>query len=128
MYQPQFYPGKWQFQIAKGTARKMLETLPQEGPGPLNADPPSSALTTVAGQLIQLRRLIFPDARKPPQTSSTTWNIDPAHSVAEFRVKHMMIANVKGQFSKVSGVLVRDESDPANELNGKVISSRASTA
>ena len=32
-----------------------------------------------------------------PQTSSniTTWNIDPAHSVAEFKVKHMMIANVK---------------------------------
>jgi polyisoprenoid-binding protein YceI len=49
----------------------------------------------------------------PPQTSTTTWNIDPAHSVAEFKVKHMMIANVKGQFAKVSGVLVRDESDPA---------------
>jgi polyisoprenoid-binding protein YceI len=27
----------------------------------------------------------------------------------------MMIANVKGQFSKVSGALVRDESDPAND-------------
>ena len=45
-------------------------------------------------------------------TSTTTWNIDPAHSVAEFKVKHMMIANVKGQFPKVSGLLVRDESDP----------------
>jgi polyisoprenoid-binding protein YceI len=50
-----------------------------------------------------------------PQTSTTTWNIDPAHSMAEFKVKHMMIANVTGQFSKVSGVLVRDESDPAND-------------
>jgi polyisoprenoid-binding protein YceI len=50
-----------------------------------------------------------------PQTTTTTWNIDPAHSVAEFKVKHMMIANVKGQFSKVSGLLVRDESDPAND-------------
>jgi polyisoprenoid-binding protein YceI len=49
-----------------------------------------------------------------PQTSTTTWNIDPAHSVAEFKVKHMMIANVKGQFSKVSGALVLDESDLAN--------------
>ena len=27
----------------------------------------------------------------------------------------MMIANVKGHFSKVSGVLVRDESGPAND-------------
>ena len=44
-------------------------------------------------------------------TSTTTWNIDPAHSVAEFKVKHMMIANVKGHFSKVSGVLTLDESD-----------------
>jgi polyisoprenoid-binding protein YceI len=51
----------------------------------------------------------------PPQTSTTTWNIDPAHTVAEFKVKHMMIANMKGHFSKVSGVLIRDESDPAND-------------
>jgi len=50
-----------------------------------------------------------------PQTTTTTWNIDPAHTVAEFKVKHMMIANVKGHFSGVSGVLVRDESDPAND-------------
>ena len=48
-----------------------------------------------------------------PQTTATTttWNIDTAHSVAEFKVKHMMIANVKGQFPKVSGVLTLDESD-----------------
>jgi polyisoprenoid-binding protein YceI len=50
-----------------------------------------------------------------PQTATTTWNIDPAHTAAEFKVKHMMIANVKGHFSRVSGVLVRDESDPAND-------------
>ena len=50
-----------------------------------------------------------------PQTSTTTWNIDPAHSIAEFKVKHMMIANVKGHFAKVSGVLIRDESDPTND-------------
>src|SRR5437016_824287 len=50
------------------------------------------------------------------QTSSniSTWNIDPAHTVAEFKVKHMMIANVKGYFSRISGVLTLDESDLAN--------------
>jgi polyisoprenoid-binding protein YceI len=47
-----------------------------------------------------------------PQTATTTWNIDPAHSVAEFKVKHMMISNVKGQFGKVRGTLTLDESDP----------------
>src|SRR6202021_3449196 len=50
----------------------------------------------------------------PVQTSTTTWNIDPAHSMAEFKVKHMMIANVKGHFSKVSGALFLDESELAN--------------
>ena len=48
------------------------------------------------------------------QTSTTTWNIDPVHSIAEFKIKHMMIANVKGQFPKVSGALFLDESDLAN--------------
>ncbi len=41
----------------------------------------------------------------------TTWNIDPVHSVAEFKVKHMMISNVKGQFTGISGVLNLDETD-----------------
>jgi polyisoprenoid-binding protein YceI len=47
-------------------------------------------------------------------TTTTTWNIDPAHSVAEFKVKHMMISNVKGQFAKVTGTLTLDESDLIN--------------
>jgi polyisoprenoid-binding protein YceI len=41
----------------------------------------------------------------------TTWKLDPAHSHAEFKVKHMMISNVKGSFSGLSGVLNLDESD-----------------
>jgi polyisoprenoid-binding protein YceI len=45
------------------------------------------------------------------QAATSTWNIDPVHSVAEFKVKHMMISNVKGQFTTVKGALVRDESD-----------------
>jgi polyisoprenoid-binding protein YceI len=43
--------------------------------------------------------------------STTTWNIDPTHSVAEFKVKHMMISNVKGQFTAISGALTLDEAD-----------------
>ena len=41
----------------------------------------------------------------------TTWNLDPAHSAAEFKVKHMMISNVKGKFSGLSGTLKLDETD-----------------
>jgi polyisoprenoid-binding protein YceI len=42
---------------------------------------------------------------------TTTWNLDPAHSVAEFKVRHMMISYVKGKFSGLSGVLKLDEAD-----------------
>jgi polyisoprenoid-binding protein YceI len=48
------------------------------------------------------------------QTATTTWNIDPVHSGAEFKVKHMMISNVKGQFTGVKGVLALDESNLTN--------------
>ena len=44
-------------------------------------------------------------------TASSTWNIDPAHSIAEFKVRHMMIAFVRGEFSGLSGVLKLDETD-----------------
>jgi len=56
-----------------------------------------------------------------PQTATTTWNIDPAHSAAEFKVKHMMISNVKGHFAKVTGVLTLDESDLTNSRVESVI-------
>jgi polyisoprenoid-binding protein YceI len=46
-------------------------------------------------------------------TSNITWNIDPAHSHAEFKVKHMMISNVKGSFSGITGTLVEDTADPS---------------
>jgi polyisoprenoid-binding protein YceI len=44
-------------------------------------------------------------------TASSTWNIDPAHSAAEFKVRHMMISNVKGKFSGLPGKLKLDETD-----------------
>ena len=50
-----------------------------------------------------------------PQTTTTTWNLDPAHTTAEFKVKHMMIANVKGRFANVSGTLIRDEADATKD-------------
>jgi polyisoprenoid-binding protein YceI len=41
----------------------------------------------------------------------STWNLDAAHSTADFKVKHMMISNVKGSFSGLSGTLKLDETD-----------------
>jgi polyisoprenoid-binding protein YceI len=72
-------------------------------------------------QRLSSARIQYPGERKInvntltiPQTSTTTWNIDPAHSVAEFKVKHMMISNVKGHFTKVTGALTLDESTLTN--------------
>ncbi len=38
-----------------------------------------------------------------------SWQIDPVHSVVEFRVRHMMIATVKGRFRDFDGAIVPDE-------------------
>lgn len=43
--------------------------------------------------------------------TTTTWNIDPVHSNAEFKVRHMMISNVKGEFKGVTGTLKLDGAD-----------------
>jgi polyisoprenoid-binding protein YceI len=57
----------------------------------------------------------------PTSTSTSNWNIDATHSVAEFKVKHMMISNVKGHFAKVTGALILDESVLANSRVEAVI-------
>ena len=57
------------------------------------------------------------------QTAVSTWTIDPVHSVAEFKVKHMMISNVKGQFTGVSGKLTYDETDTTRSSIEATISS-----
>lgn len=46
-----------------------------------------------------------------PTTETTSWTIDPVHSSAEFKVKHMMITNVKGRFTDVKGTLEFDQAD-----------------
>ena len=46
-----------------------------------------------------------------PQPTATTWNIDPVHTTAEFKIRHMMITNVKGHFKPVNGVITIEEDD-----------------
>jgi polyisoprenoid-binding protein YceI len=41
----------------------------------------------------------------------TTYKIDPAHSSAQFTIRHMMITNVRGSFSGVTGTVVIDDAD-----------------
>jgi polyisoprenoid-binding protein YceI len=45
--------------------------------------------------------------------TTTTWNIDAAHSQAAFVVKHMMITKVRGRFSALEGTIQLNEEDPS---------------
>lgn len=51
----------------------------------------------------------------------TTYRIDPAHSTAQFVVRHMMITNVRGGFGKVEGTVVYDSENPAQSSIEAVI-------
>jgi polyisoprenoid-binding protein YceI len=42
---------------------------------------------------------------------TTTWNIDPAHSTAQFTVRHLGISNVTGNFTTVSGTVALNDKD-----------------
>jgi len=50
-------------------------------------------------------------------TTAVTYTIDPSHSTAGFKVRHLMVTNVRGEFSGVTGTVVFD---PANPGNSKV--------
>lgn len=44
-------------------------------------------------------------------TTKTTWSIDTMHSEVQFKVKHLVISTVSGQFNSFEGSLESDEDD-----------------
>lgn len=46
--------------------------------------------------------------------ATSTWQIDPQHSSAQFAVRHLGLSTVRGAFSKLSGTMVRDDQDITN--------------
>ena len=50
----------------------------------------------------------------PASAGTTTYQIDPRHSSAEFGVTHLMISTVRGEFHGVTGTVVVDEADIGN--------------
>lgn len=47
----------------------------------------------------------------PILASAATWNIDPDHSNIGFKVRHLMVSNVKGSFEKHSGTVDINDKD-----------------
>jgi len=47
----------------------------------------------------------------PVVASASTWSIDPDHSNVGFKVRHLMVSNVKGSFDKYSGTVDLNDKD-----------------
>jgi polyisoprenoid-binding protein YceI len=43
--------------------------------------------------------------------NAATWEIDKSHSTVGFKIRHMMVSNVRGNFKEFSGELAIDEKD-----------------
>ncbi len=47
----------------------------------------------------------------PAPAATSSWNIDPNHSSAQFSVRHLAISTVRGAFSTVKGTISFDDKD-----------------
>jgi polyisoprenoid-binding protein YceI len=47
----------------------------------------------------------------PASGTTSTWQLDPSHSAAQFSVRHLAISTVRGGFSSVKGTVVFDDKD-----------------
>ncbi|HXJ06920.1 MAG TPA: YceI family protein [Candidatus Acidoferrum sp.] len=47
----------------------------------------------------------------PAAAATSDWQIDPAHSSAQFAVKHLAISTVRGAFTSVKGAIQLDDKD-----------------
>jgi len=47
----------------------------------------------------------------PALAATSTWNLDPFHTNAQFFVKHLGISTVQGDFTKVTGTVTLDDQD-----------------
>jgi polyisoprenoid-binding protein YceI len=47
----------------------------------------------------------------PAYAQAATWTIDPGHSSGQFTVRHMLVANVRGEFDGPTGTITFDPAD-----------------
>ena len=62
-----------------------------------------SRIAVVAGMAVGLAL--------PVRAATSTWQIDPQHSSAQFAVRHLGLSTVRGAFSKLGGTMLLDEED-----------------
>lgn len=49
----------------------------------------------------------------PAIAAASTWTIDPEHSYVGFKIRHLMVSNVKGNFTTFNGTVELDDKDVA---------------
>lgn len=49
----------------------------------------------------------------PTLGRAVVWEVDPAHSSAQFAIRHLMVSTVRGEFTKFSGTFTLDDKDLA---------------
>ena len=60
--------------------------------------------------------------------AESTYTIDGAHPTAAFSVKHMMVTNVRGEFSNITGTVVVDDKNPGkSKVNVEIEASTIDT-
>lgn len=61
----------------------------------------------------------------PALAAPTSWQIDSAHSSAQFKVRHLMVSNVRGQLGPITGTVWLDEADITRSRVDVTIDTRA---
>ncbi len=59
------------------------------------------------------KRLIWAVLSLAAAATAATYDLDPAHSGATFKVRHMMISNVQGKFTGLKGTVEFDPAKPS---------------
>ena len=73
---------------------------------------PSNWMRKTAAAAIFASALTAIAAVSARAAGTQTWNIDPVHSNITFKVRHMMLSDVKGQFDRFSGAITANDDDP----------------
>jgi polyisoprenoid-binding protein YceI len=76
-------------------------------------------ITLILRRKITMKRYILPILAMfvliiPVYIFAATWQIDPDHSSFQFKVRHMTVSNVKGDFNKARGIVTIDDNDVKN--------------
>src|SRR5262249_20964845 len=97
-------------------AERLTRSRNVPAPGALTRSPAPSRVGRSKGGFMVRRLLIAAAVALSAPALAATWQIDPAHSNVSFSVRHMMVSNVRGEFTKVSGTVEGDEKAPTQAV------------